>query len=728
MNGLTDQELLRDYIERRSETSFAEVVRRHLDFVYSAALRMLRDAHLAEDVTQAVFVALAQNARQLTNRPILSGWLHRTTQNLAAKTVRSDVRRRAREQEAVTMNELLSTEPEADWQQIAPHLDNALGELSEPDRDALLLRYFEQKSAREMAQTLGTSEEAAQKRVSRAVERMRELFEKRGVTVGASGLVIALSTHGVQAAPTGFSASITAATALTKSTATITTALTAKALAATIASVAILGVGTQFLLSQNKKMPNPIPAETKIAVGSDVTGILKTADGQPLPDTKVYLATGFVPVPVYTEPSSKVQFTRTGRDGRFSFPEDSANRAVIVINEKGYGQATVTELASRPELTLQPWARIEGILREGNAPMANQTIHLSRTRFGSKLQQQTFRTVHDTVTTTDAKGHYLFAQVAPGDTWISWKKNPGGYDLQFRYLDVQPGQSITTDIGGRGRPITGRALLAQPEGDVPPKFFGSVWPATPHRMQRPPNWPEMPPDQQESMTAAWERSPDAKLFNQEQCPIDFRLTADGTFTVPDLPAGDYRVVVATWTGAPAASQLVTRGSANITIEAMRTGRSDEPLDIGSVQALPVRPLRDGDVAPLFEATTFAGAPLKLAEYKGKHVLLHFWRGQDPETQQAVEYLKLAQATWGQDKRFVMIGLTVEQSVLNAHKYATDAGFTWTQCFLGKISDIPVRYRLRRPTTILIGPDGLILRADLQGPEIADVLTEVLGKK
>src|SRR6266850_2732892 len=119
MNGLTDQELLRDYTEHRSEAAFAEVVRRHLDFVYSAALRMLRDSHLAEDVTQAVFVALAQNARQLTDRPILSGWLHRTTQNLAAKTVRSDVRRRAREQEAVAMNEL--QEPAADWQQIAPH-------------------------------------------------------------------------------------------------------------------------------------------------------------------------------------------------------------------------------------------------------------------------------------------------------------------------------------------------------------------------------------------------------------------------------------------------------------------------------------------------------------------------------------------------------------------------------------------------------------------------------
>ena len=202
---------MRDYTGRRSETAFAELVRRHVDFVYSATLRMVRDTHLAEDVTQGVFVALAQNARQLTSHPVLSGWLHRTAQNLAANTVRSDVRRRAREQEAVAMNELLAPEPEAIWKHIAPQLDAALGELNELDRDALLLRYFERKSAREMAQTLGVSDDAAQKRVSRAVERLREFLSKRGVAIGASGLVIVISTNAVQAAPAGLAVTISAA-------------------------------------------------------------------------------------------------------------------------------------------------------------------------------------------------------------------------------------------------------------------------------------------------------------------------------------------------------------------------------------------------------------------------------------------------------------------------------------------------------------------------------------
>lgn len=210
---MSDQELLRDYTEHRSEAAFAELVRRHVDLVYSAALRMVCDAHLAEDVTQGVFLALSQNAHRLKDRPVLSGWLHRTAQNLSANTVRSDVRRRAREQEATLMNEILSDNSDTRWEEIAPHLDDALCELNEPDRDALLLRFFERKSAKEMAQILDTSEVAAQKRVNRAMGHLRHYFVKHGVTVGASGLVTAISANAIQSAPIGLAATISIAAA-----------------------------------------------------------------------------------------------------------------------------------------------------------------------------------------------------------------------------------------------------------------------------------------------------------------------------------------------------------------------------------------------------------------------------------------------------------------------------------------------------------------------------------
>jgi len=248
VNSRTDKDLLRDYTGQQSESAFAELTRRYVDLVHSAALRMVRDAHLAQDVTQAVFVALAQNATRLVDRPVLAGWLHRTTQNLAANAVRSDVRRRIREQEAAAMNE--SSEPDASWEHIAPQLDAALGSLSETDRDALILRYFKGQSARQIAETLAVSDDAAQKRVNRAVERLRDFFAKRGVTLGASGLAI-ISANAVQAAPAALAATISTSAALAGTLAIATHAtmnwINAKAVAALVVSALAAGTGTYLV-------------------------------------------------------------------------------------------------------------------------------------------------------------------------------------------------------------------------------------------------------------------------------------------------------------------------------------------------------------------------------------------------------------------------------------------------------------------------------------------------
>jgi RNA polymerase sigma factor (sigma-70 family) len=204
----TDQDLLREYADSRSEAAFAELVQRHIGFVYAAAFRMVRDDHHAKDVTQGVFVALARTAPQLKERPTLSGWLHRTAQNIAAHSIRTEVRRRRLEEESAAMNDHSICSSEASLDQVAKHLDEALGEMSESDRDALLLRYFERKSAREMAGILGLNAEAAQKRVSRAVEHLRDLLAKRGVTLGAGSLVAVLSSIAAQSAPSGLAATV----------------------------------------------------------------------------------------------------------------------------------------------------------------------------------------------------------------------------------------------------------------------------------------------------------------------------------------------------------------------------------------------------------------------------------------------------------------------------------------------------------------------------------------
>ena len=256
MSEQTDSQLLRDYVEKRSEAAFAELARRHVDLVYSAALRMVCDPHLAEDVTQGAFVALAKSADRLTERRVLSGWLHRTAQNIAAQTVRTIERRRAREKEAAAMNELLANGTGANWDDIAPHLDAALGELPDGDRDVLMLRFFERKSAREIAELLGLGDEAAQKRVNRAVERLRERLAKRGITANASGLAVVIPANAVQVAPVGLVATLTSASVVSAAagtgTLTFLNLVAMTKLQLGIVSTLVVAVGTLVVIRQDE--------------------------------------------------------------------------------------------------------------------------------------------------------------------------------------------------------------------------------------------------------------------------------------------------------------------------------------------------------------------------------------------------------------------------------------------------------------------------------------------
>jgi RNA polymerase sigma factor (sigma-70 family) len=237
MREKTDIELLRDYAERGHEAAFRELVTRYTDLVYSAALRQLESADLASDITQGVFLDLARKARPVSERLAahhsLAGWLHRSTRYAVLNHLRDTRRRVANER--LAMEQLLNnSEASVDWEQIRPALDEALDSLGDEDREALLLRYFKNHDLRTVGATLGVSDDAAQKRVSRAVERMREFFAKRGVSIGAGGLVAVVTANAVQAAPAGLAVTISTAAALSGTTiATTATATATKAIAMT---------------------------------------------------------------------------------------------------------------------------------------------------------------------------------------------------------------------------------------------------------------------------------------------------------------------------------------------------------------------------------------------------------------------------------------------------------------------------------------------------------------
>jgi RNA polymerase sigma factor (sigma-70 family) len=199
---------LKQYVEG-DESAFAVLVERYVHLVYSTALRQVGNSSHAEEITQAVFIILAQKAKSLGPRTILSGWFYQTARLAAANFLRSEIRRQKREQEAY-MESLLNEPTPNLWQQIAPLLDDAMGHLSENDRNVVVLRFFQNQSAAEIGDALGIDSAAAQKRITRAVGRLRKFFAKRSVTHSVELITGAISANSVQAAPVALAKSVTA--------------------------------------------------------------------------------------------------------------------------------------------------------------------------------------------------------------------------------------------------------------------------------------------------------------------------------------------------------------------------------------------------------------------------------------------------------------------------------------------------------------------------------------
>ncbi|HEY5233444.1 MAG TPA: sigma-70 family RNA polymerase sigma factor [Verrucomicrobiae bacterium] len=256
-----DLNLLREYARNNSEDAFAALVSRHVSLVYSVALRQVRDPHLADEITQAVFIILARKAGSFGDKTILPGWLCRTARYASANALTIRRRRRHREQEAFMQSQLEQSqndflprsETEAEtWQQIAPLLDGAMEQLGQKDHDAVVLRFFENKTFAEVGAALDASEDAAKMRVNRALEKLRKFFTKRGVPLSSVAIAGTISANSVQAAPVALAKTVTAVAIVKGSTAAALTLTLVKGTMKTMTWIKIkfaLGVSVAALLA-----------------------------------------------------------------------------------------------------------------------------------------------------------------------------------------------------------------------------------------------------------------------------------------------------------------------------------------------------------------------------------------------------------------------------------------------------------------------------------------------
>ncbi len=509
---MDDWQLLQNYVERDSETAFRTLVNRYVSLVYSVALRQVRDAQLAEEVAQAVFLLLARKARGFRQGVVLSGWLFRTTRFVASRAVRAEQRRQHREQEAFAMQQLTTTDDA--WKRISPALDEALEHLGEADRNAVLLRFFNDKSHRETAAALGVSEDAAKKRVARALDKLRNFFAGRGVTLSAAVLASAMAANGAKAATPETTASISAKVIASGSigagilpplvSQTLSAWRWAKlklagALASTVAVAVVIG----FVLIQGKPNSSPVasgnnqsppvandadlPASTTRASRAAQTrrrdrpdlsdaarGVVLQPDGQPAAGAEVAMLTlehgawlGQARF-AYREKDDML-IVNADADGQFvigSEPTLRTAHSIVAVSRDGFARVPVRYSVAPLTIHLQPWGRVEGIIdpsarrRPVDAVVLDDRTTLSY-QGSLRLDAAAFRLQ------PGDRNDFNFEFVPP-ETFCVWLSAGAGIpypEHHHTWVTVLPGTTTQITITETGFFVKGRLAAIGGEGD-----------------------------------------------------------------------------------------------------------------------------------------------------------------------------------------------------------------------------------------------------------------------
>jgi RNA polymerase sigma factor (sigma-70 family) len=812
----SDYQLLQRYAQGSpdAQAAFAKLVARHLPLVYSVAVRRVGDRHLAEDIAQAVFLVLAKKAGRFNERTIFSNWLFCTTRYAAANALKSQTRRRHHEQKHQAMTAANATadytsdendDATFDWDAIAPLLDGALGALGRRDREAVLLKYIEGRSHRDVGLAMGISEEAARKRISRAIERLRNLFASGGVTVSVAAVVAVLGTQAsAAAAPAGLAGTIAASVSLSGATGGGLAALAAgKGAGSTIitwikskVAIALLTMGltgaaaagaiakwglphsakplTQLQSAKPQATPKAsaapaLPAATQ-APAKVLEGAIRTPTDTPADKAEVFIVVkesketrqarmewqaAMMSNPRNRPPAPKPADTvdvygqqwpaatiATEAEGYFTFPAppDGTQWMLVARHSTGYAEIShdqFDKLGGR--VPLQAWGAVEGQLLVGAKPQANVKIILDRT--GSQDDWVAMQVRHSRETVTDAQGHYSFKDVAPGLSWLCRSELPKRFRIdRHTLIDVKPGATLVTQIGGKGRPVIGRAATT-PTNEPDTKLVwvsrggqnvnGTYSRADRPGMKFPFGWERMSRDEQTRWMHEWETTtPEGRLCLERQWGEDFDINPDGSFRIDDLPPGKYNAQLRILITENHFGIDLVESSVNFEVPPLPAGkdRIDDPLDIGTVPIKTCPRLRVGKPAPDFTAKMLDGKPLKLSDYRGKTVVLKWWwNWSEMETEAAA--MNRAYEQIAKEPDVVLITLGMDNEIETAKKRATDWKLGGIHGWAGPqyMKVIPQEYFGSPSTLCIIGPDGNVRAKSLMtqdaDTEVAKVLLE-----
>jgi len=497
MNDMTEtRKLLARYVEDGSESAFRELVEAYIDLVYSTAIRLVEgDSHRAEDVTQMVFVRLTQKARTLVGEVSLGGWLHRDTCYVAATLMRSERRRQVRERHAVEMNAL---DDNTHLESVLPVLDDAINQLPDQDREAIILRFFEQQNFRALAAAVGGSEDAARMRVNRALEKLHGLLKSRGVALSLAGLGTILAAKAVVAAPIGLAASVATGAATSGATTVAGTAASAVSkswkfimlpVAALILTVAV-GLHYGNRSTQKELVLPPSPKANAAAVEASTPVPTMPADPEPVKQTVSTVAANNM---IFQALDADSQKPVAGANLHISYFTEDGESKVVELQAATDGTAHV-DIPQLPYVAVNLFVSAPGhvplvtswgngnmptnytmklpvgslaggtILNESGLPVANATINFSIMGGNDLTKRENIQYLHRDARHTDANGHWSSDMMPASVDKIGLTVEHADYALLTTNLVVNVPEATNVSLVMQiGTPVSG--IVTDSEGN-----------------------------------------------------------------------------------------------------------------------------------------------------------------------------------------------------------------------------------------------------------------------